>query len=61
MVSNNPFKVRINSEYNKILSYYNEILLPATCHQGRYLEMSKKGLYLSLKKMAWDLLRMVSP
>ena len=49
MVSNNPFKVRINAEYNKVLSYYTEILLPATRHQGRYLEMSKKGLYLSLK------------
>ena len=49
MVSNNPFKVRINAEYNKVLSYYADILLPATFHQGRYVEMSKKGLHLSLK------------
>ena len=49
MVSQNPFKVRVNVEYNKVLSYYTDILLPATSHQGRYIEMSKKGVYLSLK------------
>ena len=49
MVSHNPFKVRVNVEYIKVLSYYTDILLPATSHQGRYIEMSKKGVYLSLK------------
>ncbi len=49
MVLHNPFEVRINGGYNKLLSYYTDIILPATCHQGRYIEMSKKGVYLSLK------------
>jgi hypothetical protein len=49
MVSHNPFKVRVNNDYNKVLSYYTDILLPATSNQGRYIEMSKKGVYLSLK------------
>ena len=49
MVSHNPFKVRINVEYSKVLSYYTDVLLPATFHQGRYIEMSKKGIHLSLK------------
>ena len=49
MVLYNPFKVRINVEYNKVLSYNTDMLSPATCHQSRYLEMSKKGVYLYLK------------
>ena len=46
----NPFKVRMNKQYQQVLSYYTKVLLPATRVQGKYIEMSKKGVYLLLKK-----------
>ena len=49
MISHNPFNVRINAKYSKVLPRYTNILMPVTCVQGQYIEMSKKGVHLILK------------
>ena len=48
-ITYNPFNIRVNAQYSKVLAYFNDIVMPATRVQGGYIEMSKKGAYLSLK------------
>ena len=44
-----PYNIRVSKQYRKVLAYFNDIVMPATRVQGGYIEMSKKGVYLSLK------------
>ena len=57
-ISYNLFNVHINAQYNNALVYFNGVLIPATRVHGRYIEMSKKGVYLWLKNNGAGIVKM---
>ena len=46
-----PFKVRYNAQYNKVTSYFLDIMISASRVQGEFITLTNvsKGAYYSLK------------
>ena len=46
-----PFKVRYSLPYNKVTSYFSDIMIPASRVQGEFIALTNvsKGAYYALK------------
>ena len=46
-----PFNINNNVKYHKVISYFNEILLPASCTKGLFIERTTNsgGIYEGIK------------